>query len=414
VYSVGNYVVEWGLHIIPTSLGLAFFLAVLYALVRITATEYANRDYVLLVALTLAVVLTHQVSTFIMLVLLGAAFLAQIVLQVGSFTASSLDPDVFRTREPVNLAGLVVFDVGVTIFVWSLTPYKRQSFLATVLTWLRETLVSSAGLLNLAGGSSSGGGGGGGAASPTAMELLSQYVDVLGFLLLLCVGVVGCLYVLRRERAGQSVLTLLVAVSVMLVFVLGLPLFGIRNFIPQRWFAFLYAPLAVLGVVGIRHLVTNLRPALVVACLLVFALAFPGAMLLSSQGTIDSPVFDDQHERLSYTQSELAAADSIGEMTGSPRPDEIRPDQVLYTDHPYQTMIKRTHAYPADTATVVDGEPVEHDVVVYRDEQTDGATYFIDEEGYGQVRDVPQSRLCRPGQATVYANGDVRMCVSPQ
>jgi hypothetical protein len=413
LYSVGNYVVEWGIHVIPTSLGLVFFLAVLYALVRLMWVDNETRDFALLILLTLAVILTHQVSTFIMLILLGAAFLSQIVIQISPFETTVLDPDVFRTRKPVNLVGIVVFDVGFTVFVWSLTPYKRESFLATVLTWLRETLASSAGLLNLAGGSASGGGGGE-SAGPTTIELVAQYVDVLGFLLLLCAALVGCLYVIHRERANQSVLMLLFAAAVMLVFVLGLPMFGIRNFIPQRWFAFLYAPLAILAVIGIRHLATNLQPKLFLACLLVFLLAFPGAMLLSSQATIDSPVFEDQYEQLSYSESELTAADTIGEMTGSPRPDEIRPDQVVYTDHPYQTMFKRTHAHPADTATVVDGEPVTHDVVVYRERQSTEATYFIDEDGYGQVRDVPRSRICRPGQGTVYANGDVTMCVSPR
>ncbi len=413
IYSVGNYVVEWGVHLIPTSLGLVFFLAVLYALVRLMWVENGLRDFVLLILLTLAIILTHQVSTFIMLILLAAAFLSQVVIQIAPFETSPLDPNIFRMRKPVNLVGIVVFDVGFTIFTWSLTPYKQRSFLGTVLSWLRETFASSAGLLNLAGGSSAGGGGGE-SAGPTAIELLVQYVDVSGFLLLLCAALVGCLYVVHRKRANQSVLMLLFATAVMLVFVLGLPMFGIRNFIPQRWFAFLYAPMALLAVIGIRYLATNLQPRLFLACLLVFSLAFPGAMLLSSQGTIDSPVFDEQHEQLSYSESELTAADTIGEMTGSPRPDEIRPDQVLYTDHPYQTLIKRTHAHPADTATVVDGEPVTHDLVVYRERQSTEATYFRDENERGVIRDVPQSRLCRPEQGTVYANGDVTMCTSPQ
>jgi len=52
------------------------------------------------------------------------------------------------------------------------------------------------------------------------------------------------------------VFTLLLAAAFMLVFVfvLGLPMFGIRNFIPTRWFAFLYAPMAILGAIGLQTL----------------------------------------------------------------------------------------------------------------------------------------------------------------
>jgi hypothetical protein len=34
-------------------------------------------------------------------------------------------------------------------------------------------------------------------------------------------------------------------------------------------------------------------------------------------------------------------------------------------------------------------------------------------DGFGQVRDIPQDRICRPGQSTLYDNGDVTMCVTP-
>ncbi len=409
-YGVANYVSLWGIHLIPTSLGLVFFLAMLYALIRVMRIEYTVRDFSLLILLSVAVILTHQVSTFIMLVLLLAAFLAQLVFVIGPFGLTRLDTSVFRAKKPVNLVGLVIFNVGLTIFVWSLTPYRRESFLATVLSWLGETLADSAGFLNLASPSASSGGGGESAA-PTLLDQVVAHVEVLGFLVLLGATFAGCLYVVHRRRAEQSVFTLLLAAAIMLVFVLGLPMFGIRNFIPTRWFAFLYAPMAILGAVGVRTLTRDLSSVFVVV-LVLLALVYPGAMILAPESNVDNPVFPDHHEQLAYDEPELAAAQTIGEMTGSPSGQEIRPDQVLYTDHPYKTMISRTHAYPADTATIVDGEPADHEYVVYRTKQSTDATYFVDANGYGQIRDVPRDRLCRPSQASVYTNGDVTMCVS--
>ncbi len=413
LYATAGYVTHWGMHLIPTSLGIVFFLAVVYALTRVMRIEYALRDFTLLVLLSVAVILTHQVSTFIMLVLLGSAFLAQLVFMVGLFGHDRLDSNVFRTKKPANLVGLVVFDVGLTIFVWSLTPFRQQSFLATVLSWLQETLVESAGFMNLARPTDSGDGSGGSAeAGSTLLTQLVGYVDVLGFLLLLGGTFAGCLYVVHRRRAEQSVFTFLIATALMLVFVLGLPMFGVRNFIPTRWFGFLYAPMAILAVIGLRHLVRSLGTGTVVACMLLVALVYPGAMILAAPSSADNPVFPNQHERLAYDETELAAVASIRELTGGPSASDIRPDQVLFTDHPYQTVLQRTHAHYAEPATIVEGEPVDHQVTVYRTTQSTDTTYFRNADGHGQSMNVAEERLCRPTQATVYTNGDVTMCTA--
>ncbi|MFP8953656.1 hypothetical protein ACLI4Z_11880 [Natrialbaceae archaeon A-arb3/5] len=411
-YALASHVSMWGIHLIPTSLGLVFFLGMLYALIRVMRIEYTLRDFSLLLLLSTAVVLTHQVSTFIMLVLLLAAFVAQLVFVVGPFGLTRLDTNVFRAKKPVNLIGLVVFNFGMTIFVWSLTPYREQSFLATVLSFFTQTLEESAGFLNIASGSTGDGAEDGAeAAAPTLLDQIVPYVDTLGFLFLLGATFVGCLYVVHRRRAEQSVFTLLLAAAFMLVFVLGMPMFGIHTFIPTRWFAFLYAPMAVLGAVGLRTLTQNLSPAIVVICLLSFALVFPGAMILAAESNPDNPVFSDQREQLAYDETELAAAESIGELTGSPSGGEIRPDQRLYTDHPYQTLISRTGAYPSTTsATVPDDGVAEHDYVVYREAQSSDAVYFNDENDEGRIEQISQDQLCRPDHATVYTNGDVTMC----
>ncbi|RKD89137.1 hypothetical protein [Halopiger aswanensis] len=412
-YAFASHVSMWGIHLIPTSLGLLFFLGMLYALIRVMRIEYTMRDFALLLVLSIAVVLTHQVSTFIMLVLLLAAFVAQLVFVVGPLGLTRVDASVFRAKKPVNLVGLVVFNFGLTIFAWSLTPYRQDSFLETVLSYFTQTLEESAGFLNIASGST---GEETDAAATTSTTLLDQvvpYVDTLGFLLLLGATFVGCLYVVHRRRAEQSVFTLLLASAFMLVFVLGFPMFGIHNFIPTRWFAFLYAPMAVLGAIGLRTFSEKLNPTIVVSVLLLFVLVYPGAMLLAPESNIDNPVFPGQHERLAYDESELAAAESIAELTGSPDGSEIRPDQRLYTDHPYQTVMSRTGAYPSTTtATVPDGGTAGHEYTVYRSAQSadDTGVYFVGENGEARIRQIDRAQLCRPDQATVYTNGEVTMC----
>ena len=413
LYSVGDYVIQWSLHLIPTSLGLLFYLVVLYALVRVTRTAYSLRDYALLLLASVAIILTHQVSSFIMLVTLGSAIAAQVVIGLGL-----LDPPdagrslVSSARDPTNLAGLFVFDFGFIVFMWSLTPFEGDTFLETVLSYFRETLVSSAGFLNLAGGASSASSSGAAGSTPGLIDTVVLYIDTLGFLLLMLATFLGCLYVVNRRRSGQSAITLLVATAAMMVFVMGLPIFGIRNFIPTRWYAFLYAPMAVLGAIGLRYVALELDRRVLVAVLLVFTLVYPGAMLLSSDASIDNPVFDDRREELAYNEQELAATTAIGNMTGSPSGDEIRPDQVVYTDHPYQTVIQRRRQHVTDAVVLNGSGQADHDITVYRRAQSTEATFFS-VNGSGKAMNVPRTRVCRPEQNVLYANGEVSVCTLP-
>nr|WP_245549667.1 hypothetical protein [Natronococcus occultus] len=412
VFSVASYTVMWGVHLIPTSMGLVFFLAIVYTLIRVMRIEYTSRDFALLVFLSIGVILTHQISTFIVLVLLGAAFLAQILFMTGPLGLTRLDTSVFRTKKPVNLIGLLVFNFGLAIFVWSLTPFRGDTFLGTVLEWFGQTLEESAGFLELA---SPGATGDEEAAVPdTGTTLLDQivpYVNEIGFLILFGLTLVGCLYVVHRRRAEQSVFTLMLGTGVMLFFVLGLPMFGIQNFVPTRWFAFLYALMAILGAIGVRMLSRNLSPAPIVAILLVIVLLYPGGMMLAAESNPDNPVFSDQHERLAYDQAELAAVDTVGEMTGSPAGDEIVEEQRLYTDHPYQTVFERTGAYPSTMSIVLPSDGyAEHDYVVYRTTQSEDATYFSSEVGPGYNDNPSKERICRTTQSTLYDNGDVNFC----
>jgi uncharacterized membrane protein len=415
LYAVADYAIEWSLHVIPTSHGLLLFLGVLYVLTRMMRVEFRTRDLVLLLVLSVGVILTHQVSTFIMLVLLASTLAARLLVKYGPFGPTPLDPQPFGVRQSVNIAGLLVFDAGFTLFMWSFTPYAGadKPFLALILSYLAETLRSSAGLLNLVGGSSASAGGASGGGQ-TFVSTVALYLDTTGFLLLLFGTFLGCLYVVNRRHAIQPTFTLLIASAVMLVFVLGLPLFGINNFVPQRWIAFLYAPMAVLTVIGLRNLERSLGRRLFVALVVVLALVYPSAMMMSSNGAIDNPVFEGERERLSYTQQEVTAVETIGRMTGSPDRDDLTARQVLYTDHPYQTMFTRTRNYPADPAILNESRPMDHDIVVYRGYQSDGASYFLTREGgEGRIEDVPPRALCQPSMGTVYVNGDVRMCSTP-
>ena len=409
LYAMGDQVIRWGIHLIPTSMGLLFFLACMYSLVRITHASERWRDFSLLVLFSTAIILTHQVSSFIMLVLLFAGLAAQILLHFNFFTE---EPNALSFTgggsNPVNLIGLVGFNLGLIVFTWSLTPYKGDTFLETVLSYLYVNLFNAGFLTGVSGSGGSEGASGVAGGGQTMLSQMSTYVTEAGFLLLILAGVLGCLTVLKRSRATQTTYTFVGAIVAMLFVVLGLPLFGIESFVPGRWIGFLYALLAIIGVLGFRHLAnrTSLKVAGVV--LLMLVLIYPNVMIMSNDGAMDSPVFSDQHERLSYSDQELAAVDTYGTARPTDEGGEI------YTDLPYGTVWERTDAYPAEPLPAEAGRPVPQGTSVYREYQSESASYFMDSQTEAATNlDPSKTEVCPPTTNYVYANGQVTVCTLP-
>ena len=392
IFAISDWVVRWGIHLIPNSLGLVFFLAILYGLVRLFHADDDRRTYALLVVAIVGVVLTHQVSAFIVLVLLGTAVAVQLVMTV-------FDRWLDGPGASVNLVGLFAFDLAFSFGMWAITPLGGRTFLQRVIDWLVDSTRTSFGFLNLpsSGGAAAGSG-------PAAATSFVPYLDALGLLILLFVAVVGSLASLHRRRITQSRLTLIAAIVMLLAFVFVLPLFGIRALLPSRWVAFAYAPMVVVGAIGLFHLSHTGRSRTAIAVLLLFVLLTPTAMMVSGNGTMDSPVFETENVRYSYSSAELEAVRDIGQL----RPEQTGP---LYTDHPYVTVFNRTGAHNGRPIHLADsGRPVEHDAVVYRSYQSNGAAQFLAPTNDLVTRQLSRSNVCRPEMNAVYSNGAATMC----
>lgn len=401
IFGIAGYTIEWGIHLIPTSLGLLFFLGLVYSLSRVLYTDYRYRDFVLVVLFSVFIIFTHQVSAFIMLVFVGSGLVAQFLLAFDLF--SSRVPEGFtqvEQRDAVNLTGLLTFDLGLITFTWSLTPYQGDTFLETILSYLRESL-TGAGLG--AGVTSSAPGGGGG---PSLLQTVIAYIDASVLLLLLFASIAGSLFVLHRHRLSHATLTAVVAIVAMLVFIFGLPLFGVETFLPGRWYAFVTVPMAVIGALGIGYFARELDASLAVLVLFLFAVSFPAVSVLSSDATIDSRPFGSLQTRYSYTEAELAAVDTIGQTT------TYGEEQVIATDHPYHTVFERTEAYPGAILVVDNGTVQPAEQAVYRDYQATGGPFAQSPAGAPLRPALSRQNVCG-GKDFVYSNGQVTYCRTP-
>lgn len=419
IYAMSDAVVEWGIHIIPTSLGLVFFLSVFYCLDRMLRIDYKPRDFGLVVFFSVAIILTHQISAFIMLVFTGAGLLAYFALGLGLFDIGRPNWARSSTRESVNLTGLLVFDLGLITFMWSLTPIHNGTFLTVMVGYFVDTFESD-NVGELAGDTIPPS-----VAPPsTLMDTLIEYLDVLGFLLVLALTIVGCYYIIRQENISHAMFTNVVATVIMLVFVFGFPILGVRTFVPGRWFPFVAAPMAVVAAIGLSYLVNNTSPSVVVIVLLVFVVAFPAASFLASDSTQESPPFSDTQTRYSYTEAELAAVDSISTYSENP-------ETVWMTDHPYDTVFQRTEAHESMATTSFRNGSVqgwvgenaagnktmnESNAVVYREYQQDGPAkleFYHDGASTAYEPSVTFEQTCGENMNIIYSNDQVKICSQP-
>lgn len=387
LFVMADHVIRWGVHIIPTSMGLVFFLGTIAGTTRLLGGDTRYTTYLVVAAFGVATALTHQISAFILVVVLGVGALVQ---TVGPVVADGFD-------RSGSLWPLFLLETGFVVALWSITPYRDSVFVVELLDTVERAVATSVGFLNLAGPAPSGGGPSAGAGTPIDVAVL----DALGFFTLFFAVVVGSVAVFRHRNASPATVTYAVAAAVLAGFTFGLPLFGFTTFLPGRWYAFMYVPMAIVAAVGCRFAVRRFSPRLAMTGLLLFALLLPGAMAINHKGTPDSPVFDQQYATYAYGESELAAVETVG----ATRPAVADP---IYTDHPYRTVFERTGATPANMLSVEDGE-IYHDTVVYRRYQSAGAPVVL--AGNESVtRRVAPDEVCHDDMHRLYANSNVTVC----
>ncbi|WP_324760563.1 hypothetical protein [Haloarcula montana] len=403
-YTFSDQFIRWGLHIIPTSLGLVLFLAALYAVTRVLAADAELWAVGLLLVSSLAIVFTHQVSTVIALVVLGVTTLVSVVMAViqrDSSTATGL-------RKAVALSGVFVTVLATTLLSWSMTPFTGGTFLSRELAIIRESITENAGFLNLVSGSDAAANSIGPVDSGGLLAAAIPYVELFGFAVLLLTTVLGGLYMLYRAGPVDLTSTYLLTGGLLFTLTFGLSLFGVRALLPGRWIAFLYVPMALIGAAGLYYVSRSASSRVVIAVFLVVTLGYPTTMVVAEKATLDSPAFDDEYPRFTYTSPEIAAVETISAS------DPPASEATIATDHPYVSLFRRVGGYGYDASILELGPagPEDADAVVYRTYQSTNPVTFHrapTAPGFELGADVEAS-VCPAGWNSAYTNSQVKHC----
>jgi hypothetical protein len=221
--------------------------------------------------------------------------------------------------------------------------------------------------------------------------------------------VVGGLAMLRMKAPTDVTFTYLLTTATMFVIVFGFSLFGIRAILLRLWIPFLSALLALIGPTGLYYLSHHASRRVLLAVIVVVALGYPMTMAVAESASQDSPAFQDQYPRFSYTESEIAAVETIS--TVYPPGDERR----VYSDHPYQSLFGRLGGYTSEILEVDQTGPTSTDPVIHREYQTTGPALMYEAgEPARQMSSntVDSERVCSSRRNHVYTNDVVKMCTT--
>ncbi len=283
--------------IIPMSLGFCFFAAILYLIF------YRDRkrvsDSLLIILLSVTLIFTHTIATFIMLLSLITVF-------IGTKLHKQISGPVV-SYESVSLT-LILFFGATMLFRWMQTPWSGEAFFDPHFRFLVDSLQYSAEFAPM---------------QPlTAESNLSYAVSHLnkgGYLLLLCFAIIGTLIHLHYKKRTALIMALAFTAAVLLILPTGFDLFGLTAILPPRWFPFLYLPLSILavqGILGISSLIKWTVGKIGMVMLVILAAIF--MMTTNTLANGDSPLVFNGAMRLGYTQSEITAITTLADIGCGP------------------------------------------------------------------------------------------------
>lgn len=406
LYAFADQFVQWGIRIIPTSVGLVFFLALVYFVTRLFVGDAEWWAVALAALCSLAIVFTHQVTTAVLIVFLLVATLVALALDVSR--SRTLLPGL--TRQTLALVCLSFTTTAITLVTWANTPHSGDEvFLPEMLDVISFYLAEQTGFLNLASDSASPVPAPVPAQGQTLLGTLVPYLELVGFGLLLSLAIVGGLGMLRWSGSRRISLTYLVTTVVFFTVVFGFSLVGFGAVLPGRWQVFMYVPMAIVAAAGLYYVSQTASRRAILAVVVVLAVCFPVTMVTAETATPDSPAFADQHTRLSYTESELAALGTI---------KEIHPPAVagpIHTDHPYKKLFEQpVSGYEAATLPVGQDGALSDRPIVYRQYQSTGpVTWHTSrpESDAVYTGSLAATEVCHPSRNVVYANDQVKLCL---
>lgn len=281
----------YGMWIIPNSLGLALFAALVYLVGR-HMKESGSRVFGMFAVFLFSTIAAHPLSSFVLLLVIFL-FLAS-----EHIHARFLDD---RRSSDIRAATTYVLLISV-VAVLAYWMICSDFFSARVLS-----LFSSLQQLELL------------RVSPAGKTIYHYELDNLGVYFLYFLAAIGSLAWLRRKRLGSFELGVIMASGTLLLIIYASWLTGITTFLPERWFSFLFVLLVLPAAEGVIYLLGTARGKYGMILMLIVLCSLSFLMIMNSDVNVDVPLIGkNQVGRYSYFDSEMIAASWAKENSKGP------------------------------------------------------------------------------------------------
>ncbi|MDX9866044.1 MAG: hypothetical protein RBT34_14670 [Anaerolineaceae bacterium] len=307
--SLCDYQLQWGMQIIPMTVGIAIFALLLMGIVL--RNRYRKRFRptwtAILILLIVVMVFVHTLSSLILMISVFLLFMTFAFFEEGYGSENRMQ---FISMTFVTLA------VVLPVLYWSYNAaVPEETFLArvalTIKMSIEEAFLGDVQMISGAG----------------QLAEWQVFLGDLGWVMLLMLTVVGILGCLRLFSKQATVMAFVVMTSMLIFITYGGAFLGLRHILPARWISFLYVPACVFSAFGIRQLLgyraVQGRPPwqtwLKQAGLALLVLFTAGAMMTSPLRAMpDSPLYlEELSIRPGFFEAEVRGMDQALAEQGS-------------------------------------------------------------------------------------------------
>lgn len=233
IVNITDFHTYWGAAPQTTTYGICLYYFLIFFIFRGATTNLNKKKWLALTLFFIPVlILAHAVSSFIALISI-----------LGLITGSCVYRICYDNRAVILPPILVLLIYGVVLLQhWFVALYNQmrdESFFEVITSTLITYITEHADFLN----------------RPEAVSgyvamlppLVERMADTAGLALLMFLSAIGCLFWLSKKYRSTFTSPMIVCTIVLLFITFGFPLFGIRNIIPSRWFAFMYFFLSIMA-----------------------------------------------------------------------------------------------------------------------------------------------------------------------
>ena len=285
ILGINNLFIRWGWCLVVQTLGIALVALILFLILSPRTHNLVNFK-VITIFMLIVLMLTHSVSSFVMLVILLMSYLGYTVY--ASATKNKLPYANLNTA-------LFFFVALMGYWLYVANVFTQFTWMAAGVGPTMSAVISYAPALE-----------------PEVNPMWAE-MNKLCSILFYALATIGILSVLNKRNIDLSRFRLvfsgvaLVGIVSALFFVVDVELFT------GRWFVFMQLLLAIPAAVGLVTIANTMRASwkrLFTSAIIIFLLAF--LMISNTTASFDSPIYPSYlKDRSALTESELQAADTI-------------------------------------------------------------------------------------------------------